>query len=159
MHHLSDLFQKHLESLVDVRRAKLLDVLTELSELPATSVYAPVLLAARRLTQSVSKEPWSERLSALQAALRGEAAKIITWTSHSGGCNLLAHALSVPEVQLKALETLIRRSYRAFGVSKDSKIHLERREDTMEAKWKFRHPGQDLIHSSIYSFTIRLFYD
>ena len=26
-------------------------------------------------------------------------------------------------------QTLIRRSYRAFGVSKDSKIHLERCED------------------------------
>lgn len=102
----SHLFRQvfEVECLSATPRAKLSDVLTELSELPATAIYAPVLLAARRLTQSVSKEPWTQRLSALQSALKGEAQKIITWTSHNGGCNLLVHALSLPDVQLKALE-------------------------------------------------------
>lgn len=120
---------------------RLADLLTELAELPAVASYAPVRLAARRLCQTVTGESWMERFQKLQAALKSGEQKVLTWPPHEAGCNLLAHALSEKEVQVKALEVLIRRSYRAFGVSKDSTIRIERKEDSLEAKWKFRHPG------------------
>jgi len=82
-----------------------------------------------------------ERFQKLQMALKSQDASLVTWPAHAAGCNLLAHALSQKEIEVKALEVLIRRSYRAFGVSKDSVIRIERKEASMEAKWKFRHPG------------------
>eukprot|EP00913_Durusdinium_trenchii_P032656 g30565.t1 len=144
------------------RRNKLSDFLTELSELPNTSIYAPVLLAARRLCQKVTGEPWTQRFKALELGLATDPGKLVTSTPHAAGGNLLMHALSQKDLQLKALEVLLRRSYRAFGVSKESSIRLERKEDrrptlrpetrdlggewvelqeTLEARWKFRHPG------------------
>ncbi|CAK9008630.1 unnamed protein product, partial [Durusdinium trenchii] len=120
---------------------KLSDFLTELSELPNTSIYAPVLLAARRLCQKVTGEPWTQRFKALELGLATDPGKLVTSTPHAAGGNLLMHALSQKDLQLKALEVLLRRSYRAFGVSKESSIRLERKEETLEARWKFRHPG------------------
>ncbi|CAJ1399376.1 unnamed protein product [Effrenium voratum] len=122
---------------------KLSDLLTELSELPPTApMYAPVLLAARRLCQNVSAEPWEKRLQALKLGLgRTEAYKVATGPPHSAGCNLLAHLLEDKALQSKALEVLVRRSYRSFGVSKDSTIRVAVGPGGLQAKWKFRHPG------------------
>eukprot|EP00442_Polarella_glacialis_P024751 CAMPEP_0115061710 /NCGR_PEP_ID=MMETSP0227-20121206/8152_1 /TAXON_ID=89957 /ORGANISM="Polarella glacialis, Strain CCMP 1383" /LENGTH=2235 /DNA_ID=CAMNT_0002447029 /DNA_START=29 /DNA_END=6736 /DNA_ORIENTATION=+ len=125
--------------------------LRELSELPAScSGYSEVLLLARRLCQRLEGQPWPSRQQALKVALaertkdEDAANKISNWPAHTGGCNLLVSLLGdeSKEVRGKALEAFVRRSYRAFGVSKDSKIRLaDSGPAQLGARWSFRHPG------------------
>mmetsp|Transcript_28574 Transcript_28574/g.51772 ORF Transcript_28574/g.51772 Transcript_28574/m.51772 type:complete len:2160 (-) Transcript_28574:247-6726(-) len=124
----------------------LAEQLRELAELPASCKgYAQVLLPARRLSQSLDGKPWKARCFLLREALMKEAGhKLAGWQAQAAGCNLLASMFTDDDaaVRAKALEVFVRRCYRTFGVSKESKIKISSSSPGAgAAKWRFRHPG------------------
>eukprot|EP00930_Biecheleria_cincta_P026767 TRINITY_DN18824_c0_g4_i1.p1 TRINITY_DN18824_c0_g4~~TRINITY_DN18824_c0_g4_i1.p1 ORF type:complete len:2184 (-),score=502.75 TRINITY_DN18824_c0_g4_i1:163-6714(-) len=144
--------QKMLEAVREEGNWKVLaECLRELAGLPAGCPgYAQVLVPARRLCQSLAGEPWHKRcLSLRDTLLKSEpeelsASKISAWPAQKASCNLLASLLTDTEdiVRCKALEIFVRRSYRTFGVTKDSNVKVvSSATGNLGAKWQFRHPG------------------
>jgi len=77
--------------------------------------------------------------------------KIASWPAQQAGCNLLAFLLTDQEntVRCKALELFVRRSYRTFGVAKDSKVKVvSPAAGILGARWRFRHPGVSISGGS-----------
>eukprot|EP00930_Biecheleria_cincta_P045474 TRINITY_DN31337_c0_g1_i1.p1 TRINITY_DN31337_c0_g1~~TRINITY_DN31337_c0_g1_i1.p1 ORF type:complete len:2185 (+),score=477.67 TRINITY_DN31337_c0_g1_i1:90-6644(+) len=151
--------QKMLQAVREEGNWKLLsDCLRELAELPAGCPdYSQVLLLARRLRQHFEGKPWQERCRSLRDALKKtqteelSVSKIATWPAQQAGCNLLASLLTDEEntVRCKALELFVRRSYRTFGVAKDSKVKVASpAASVLGARWRFRNPGVSISGGS-----------
>eukprot|EP00933_Yihiella_yeosuensis_P029464 TRINITY_DN23109_c0_g1_i1.p1 TRINITY_DN23109_c0_g1~~TRINITY_DN23109_c0_g1_i1.p1 ORF type:complete len:2264 (+),score=566.09 TRINITY_DN23109_c0_g1_i1:79-6870(+) len=149
--------QRLLETMRNEGNWKMLaDHLNELAEFPSSHPgYSQVILLARRLCQRVDATPWLSRQQALRDALKSSDCDVNkvagTWSAHTGGCNILASLFSdsAPDIRQKALEVFVRRSYRAFGVSKDAKIRVnDNGLGSLAARWRFRHPGVTALGSN-----------
>mmetsp|Transcript_92515 Transcript_92515/g.239542 ORF Transcript_92515/g.239542 Transcript_92515/m.239542 type:complete len:2286 (-) Transcript_92515:182-7039(-) len=126
-----------------------------LAELPAAGGHGEVLTMARRLSKQLGLQSCSERRAALKGAIRTQPleamGKLSTWDSSKAGCDLLVGLLQddIELVRSKALELFIRRTYRAFGVSHDSKVLVtDVGRGKMSARWRFRHPGVSMEEGS-----------